>query len=75
MADQGKAQDYIQEHVEARQATSWEREALDLESDAIVFNITHVGWTKDDQAVELTETVLPSDDWVLNYEWPIDQPE
>lgn len=72
MAELGVAQARITESVTVRPPTSEEAEFLKLDDDQRVYAITHTGWTADDQAVEVCLHVMPTHQWVLNYEWSTD---
>lgn len=72
MRDLGHAQVRITESVRARRATAEESAFLQLESDQPVIEILHIGWTKDDRAVEVGVWAVPASGWVLDYGWPLD---
>ncbi|WP_406484727.1 GntR family transcriptional regulator [Streptomyces microflavus] len=73
LADLGYQQVRIRESVDVRLPTKQEAEALGTSADRMVYEITHVGLTEDDRAVEVCVHVMPVTLWSLSYEWPIDQ--
>ncbi|WP_331717686.1 GntR family transcriptional regulator (plasmid) [Streptomyces xanthophaeus] len=75
LADAGHAQVRIRESIDVRPPTKEEAEALGIPSGRAVYEITHVGITAEDRAVEVCVHVMPVTLWSLSYEWPIDQPE
>ncbi|MET8420295.1 GntR family transcriptional regulator [Streptomyces sp. NPDC005098] len=73
LTDLGYQQVRIRESVDVRLPTKQEAEALGTSADRMVYEITHVGLTENDRAVEVCVHVMPVTLWSLSYEWPIDQ--
>jgi GntR family transcriptional regulator len=72
MAELGHAQVLVTESTQARPATSEEARALGLSEDQIVYDLTHIGWTADDRAVEVSLHIMPAHLWILDSEFSID---
>ncbi|MFE0654074.1 GntR family transcriptional regulator [Streptomyces sp. NPDC059534] len=75
LAEAGHAQVRIRESIDVRPPTKEEADALGIPSGRSVYEITHVGITAEDRAVEVCVHVMPVTLWSLSYEWPIDQPK
>jgi len=58
------------EEVGARMPTPEERRALDLDAGVPVMTVTRVAYDVDDVPVEVCETVIVSDAYILEYEFP-----
>jgi GntR family transcriptional regulator len=69
-AELGHAQARITEHIEVRPPAAEEATFLRMTEDQRVFDVTHVGWTSEDRAVEVALHVMPTHQWQLDYEWP-----
>lgn len=75
LAEAGHAQVRIRESIDVRPPSKEEAEALGIPAGRAVYEITHVGITAADRAVEVCVHVMPVTLWSLSYEWPIDQPQ
>ncbi|MGW3691235.1 GntR family transcriptional regulator [Streptomyces sp. NPDC005125] len=73
LTDLGYQQVRIRETVDVRLPSKQEAEALGTSADRMVYEITHVGLTEHNRAVEVCVHVMPVTLWSLSYEWPIDQ--
>ncbi|MGW6569992.1 UTRA domain-containing protein [Streptomyces sp. NPDC054975] len=71
MAEAGFAQTDVTEDVRQRPATPEEAEALGVESGSLLLEITHVGYTDQGRAVEVTRHTL-GPGWTLRYSVPLD---
>ena len=69
--DLGFQQVHISETIKVRRATDEERQFLELEEDQAVTEIFHVGYAASGRAVEVCVHSIPSDRWLLEYEWDI----
>jgi DNA-binding GntR family transcriptional regulator len=74
LAEYGHAQVRIRETIDVRQPTKAEADALDIPVSRSVYEITHMGLTREGRVVEVCLHILPVTLWSLSYEWPIDQP-
>lgn len=74
LAEYGHAQVRIRETIDVRQPTKAEADALDIPVSRSVYEITHMGLTREGRVVEVCLHMLPVTLWSLSYEWPIDQP-
>lgn len=73
LAEMGHAQVRITEKIKARTPTPEEAEFLSLDLDNRVYQITHVAWTAEERAVEVTIHILPASLWELSYGWEIEK--
>jgi GntR family transcriptional regulator len=67
-AELGLAQVRWTESIRVRRPDRDEAEFLRLEADQFVFEVWHTGWTAAGVPVELCVHVMPSHQWVLDYE-------
>lgn len=74
LADLGFPQVRIRELLDVRVPSKEEATALGIPSERLVYEITHIGLTAENRAVEVCLHVVPTTLWSLSYEWPIDQP-
>lgn len=74
LAELGFAQVRIREDVDVRQPTKEEARAMGVPADRPIYEITHVGLTYENRAVEVCVHLMPITLWSLSYEWPIEQP-
>ncbi|MER5645069.1 GntR family transcriptional regulator [Streptosporangium sp. NPDC002524] len=58
------------EAVAVRTPTREEETFLRLTEEQPLFDIFHIAWDANDRPVEVTVHVMPTFQWVLNYEWP-----
>ncbi|MFF3062334.1 GntR family transcriptional regulator [Streptomyces sp. NPDC057909] len=73
LAELGFPQVRIRESVDVRQPTKAEAKALGAPADRPIYEITHVGLTSENRAVEVCVHLMPITLWSLSYEWPIKQ--
>lgn len=71
MTELGHEQVRATEDVIARPPTDEEAAFLRMTPDQRVFEVTHIGWTEDDRAVEYTIHVYPVHQYVLHYDIPM----
>lgn len=69
LADLGHGPVRFTEDVNVRMPTEEERRKLEIESTLPVFEITHIAYTADDQAISVTIHVMPGHLWTLRYSW------
>ena len=74
LAELGHAEVRFTESVRTRRATDEERDFLDLDADAPVMEIWHVGWTAAGRPVEVCVHSVAAYGWVLDYEWVAEPP-
>ncbi len=72
LAELGYAQAELEENVSVRPPTPDEARFLRMIPDQWVFEIFHIGWTANDQAVKVTTYVMPTYQWNLRYRYPAD---
>lgn len=72
LAELGHAQVRITEQLSVRTPTSAEASFLSLTEDQRVYDVVHVGWTAENRPVEVCLHVMPTHQWVLDYEWSAD---
>ncbi|GAA3722404.1 GntR family transcriptional regulator [Nonomuraea antimicrobica] len=72
LAELGHAQVDIQEDVDVRPPTDEEARFLRMTPDQRVYEIFHMGLTRDDQPVKVNLYVLPTYQWKLRYRYSAD---
>ncbi|WP_017584304.1 GntR family transcriptional regulator [Nocardiopsis valliformis] len=60
------------ERIRTRPPSEEEAAFLRLGDDQQVYSVLHIAYTEDDKPVEVTQHVMPTFQWVLEYEWAAD---
>ncbi len=69
LADLGVGPVRFSEDVNVRMPYDIERDRLEIEASAPIFEITHVAYAADDRPVSVTIHVMPGHLWTLRYTW------
>lgn len=72
LAELGHAQAELEERITVRPPVPQEAAFLRMTEDQRVYEIFHVGWTRDDRPVKVTIYIMPTHQWNLQYRYPVD---
>lgn len=62
----------FREQIRTRSPSEDEAEFLKLGEDQQVYSVLHIAYDALDRVVEVTEHVMPTHQWVLEYDWPVE---